>query len=97
MALQQRDEINVLRHDDIRRFPRLKKDMIVLRSEKSKFPQWHGGNSKCFTQVASNSRGQLGVHPYCHIAKTGWSMRRRANIRQALRSSDSRSGISAKI
>ena len=50
------------------------------------------------TPPASKSAGrQLRVHPNRHAARIGWSMRRRAYMRHALRSSDSKSGISSRI
>lgn len=62
-----------------------------------KAPHWQRYNAKGLTDPSSNSGGQMGVQPDRHTARTGWSMRRLANTRQALRSSASKSGISAKI
>jgi hypothetical protein len=97
MPFQQDYEIFVLADDDVCRFSRLKEDLLILSTAQSNVPDSQCSNIERLTQPLSNPWGQVSVEPHRHTVRTGWSMRRLANIMQALRSSASKSGISAKI
>ena len=91
------DEIAIFGQDNCGGGACRSKNLFIVGIPQTKIAQRSSRDRKVGSNPTSRARRRLRIHPYRHAASTGWSMRRLANIRQALRSSASKSGISSRI
>src|SRR5712671_5001924 len=97
MLLKKSDEIAVFGEHNDSGVACRRKDFVVVCITKSDLSQRECRDRNIGADPARDPWRQMGVHPYRHAARTGWSTRRRAKVRHAFKSSDSKSGISSRI